>query len=830
MPMTEAASPIEAGGQSDATESAPEIIGDRIRRRLRLFTSAVDQPRARRATDVILLTISFVGIVLVGLVAVPEPAFSRAVTRFLGDLPDALTGVWQVLADLPTVWALVVLVAALARGRAKVGRDMILVVIVAVALWLVLGRLVTGAWPEMRALLGDVEPPPVFPSARLGIPAALLITASPHLVRPARRFGYAIIALGSIAPVALAASSTLGVLAALLSAAGAAAVVHLVVGSSAGRPSLDDVRFALADMKIDITELGVADRQDAGYFAVAAQGADGSELIVKLYGRDAHDAALVSTVWRTIWLRQPGSPIGFGRLRQVEHEALMTLLAAQAGIATDSVVTAGATATDDALLVLRRSGSLLVEPGRFLDGHAAAPDPVFVGADARRRLRELWELISTLHDNGLVHGQLDEEYFVVDEGRLGLVHFRGAAVAPTPAQLRGDDAQLFVTSIGLVGRDLALEGLVEHRSADEIAELLPYLQPTALTADQRRMLKVLDIDLDELRSDVAEAAGVEAPPLVRLRRFTVGSVIRVALPALAALMLLSAFAGFDGEELVDSLQDAAWWLVVVGFVLAQLPRVAQAVSTLGAAPVPLPLGPVYALQLAISYVNLAIPTAAARIAVNVRFFQRQGVPPGTALATGALDGVSGFIVQAVLLGSLLLFSGLSLDLDIAGPASAAVRIAWMLAVVLAVAAVVIVSVPRLRHLVLGGIRKTVHEAYTVLRGLRSPRRFLMLFGGNLAAELLFAFALGVFLQAFGYSLALHELLLINMAVSLLAGVLPVPGGVGVTEGGLIFGLTSFGVPQEAAFAAVILYRVATFYTPPIWGFFSLRWLERNRYL
>ena len=40
----------------------------------------------------------------------------------------------------------------------------------------------------------------------------------------------------------------------------------------------------------------------------------------------------------------------------------------------------------------------------------------------------------------------------------------------------------------------------------------------------------------------------------------------------------------------------------------------------------------------------------------------------------------------------------------------------------------------------------------------------MLFGGNLVAELLFALALGVFVQAFGYSLELHELLFIDMAV------------------------------------------------------------------
>lgn len=806
------------------------MTSSRVRRGVRLFTSAEDQPRARRATDVILLTISFVGLVFVGLVAVPEPGFSRAVTAFLGALPEALTGMWQVLADAPTVWALVVLVAAFTRNRVKVGRDMILAILVSIVLWLLLGRVVTGAWPEMRSLFGDVKPPPAFPSARLGVPAALLITASPHLVRPARRLGYTIIALGSIAHVALGASSTIGVSAALLSAAGAAAIVHLIVGSSAGRPSLDDVRFALADLKVDITELGAADRQDAGLFSVTARGADGSDLIVKLYGRDAHDAALVSTAWRTIWLRQAGSPVGFGRLRQVEHEALMTLLAAQAGIASDAIVTAGAAAGNDAVLVLRRSGTPLVEFGRVSAG-VDAPNTVFAGADARPRLRELWQLLATLHDNGIAHGELDADHLIVDHnGRLGLVNFRGATVAPTAAQLRSDDAQLFVTSIGLVGREHALAGLVEHRSVEDIEAMLPFLQPTALTADQRRMMKVLDLDLDALRAEVAEASGVDAPPVIQMRRFTLGSVMRVAMPALAVVVLLSAIAGFDLEAFLDSLQDAAWWLVVIGFVVAQLPRLTQAVSTLGSAPIPLPLGPVYALQLAISYVNLAVPTAASRIAVNVRFFQRQGVPPSTAVATGALDGVSGFIVQALLLGSLLLFTGLSLDVDLSGPAAAAVRIAWMLLAVLAVTAVVVLVVPRLRRYVVDVVRTTIREAFGVLRGLRSPRRLAMLFGGNLASELLFALALGVIVQAFGYSLGLHELLFINLTVSLLAGLVPVPGGVGVTEGGLIFGLTSFGVPQETAFAAVMLYRLSTFYTPPIWGFFSLRWLERKRYL
>jgi len=60
--------------------------------------------------------------------------------------------------------------------------------------------------------------------------------------------------------------------------------------------------------------------------------------------------------------------------------------------------------------------------------------------------------------------------------------------------------------------------------------------------------------------------------------------------------------------------------------------------------------------------------------------------------------------------------------------------------------------------------------------------------------------------------------------------MPIPGGIGVVEGGLILGLTQVGVPEEAAFGAVMLYRMATFYLPPIWGYFAFRWLEKTRQL
>ena len=72
--------------------------------------------------------------------------------------------------------------------------------------------------------------------------------------------------------------------------------------------------------------------------------------------------------------------------------------------------------------------------------------------------------------------------------------------------------------------------------------------------------------------------------------------------------------------------------------------------------------------------------------------------------------------------------------------------------------------------------------------------------------------------------------MINISVSLLASFIPVPGGIGVAEFGLTVGLTSAGMSPEAAIAAVLLYRISTYYLPPLWGFPAMVWLQRKRYL
>ncbi len=795
-------------------EDAP--VGREARSRHRFFASRADEPRSRRATDLIVLSGATVALALLGALAQPQPGVERSFMLFVASLPSAFGGLWRFLITVLAIWALLLLVITAAARRWTVLRDLALAALVAFTLSMLLGRLVLSAWPQVWDSLRALGPARYFPPMSLAIPVAIAVTASPHLSAPARRVGRWLILGALLGAVCHQTAAPIGAFAAIFVGAAGAAAVHLAFGSCSGRPSLSDVSAALAGLGVRAQGLGVAQRQTAGLFEVKAVDESRRPLVIKVYGRDANDTQLLTTVWRTIWYREAGSPSFFGRRSQVEHEALLSLLAAQDGIVTSPVVAAGATDNDDVVLVLREVGVRLREqPELWSEALAAA----------------CWEQLAHLHRIGIVHGQLDDENLIIDDGRLGLIDFRGGSLTPSREQLRTDQAQLLVTTVLALGPDAALPTALDALGPGELAALLPFVQPTALTAAQRSAIKTARLDLDKLRTQAAELAGTTAPQLQRLQRVSVRSLVQIVL-LLGAFFAVAAVVGeLDLEALAEQMRDATVWLVVTGLIIGQLPRLTSAVSVLGAAPSPLPLGPVYALQLATSYLTLAVPTSAARFAVNIRFLQRHGMRADTALVVSAIDTLSQSAVQFAMLGILLLFTSASLHLEFGGNVSSEM---WVLIAIIAVVAVLAVVavflVPKWRRAIVGALRGLIEATGQALRNLRSPRRLALLLSANIGTEMLFAITLQVFARSFGYQIGLVEILVITISVRILTGIVPIPGGIGVAESGLAFGLVRAGMPDDVAFAAMLLYRLATFYLPPIWGFFALRWLERNKHL
>jgi uncharacterized protein (TIRG00374 family) len=98
------------------------------------------------------------------------------------------------------------------------------------------------------------------------------------------------------------------------------------------------------------------------------------------------------------------------------------------------------------------------------------------------------------------------------------------------------------------------------------------------------------------------------------------------------------------------------------------------------------------------------------------------------------------------------------------------------------------------------------------------------------SELLYAIALGATCLAYGVHLNLAQLIFVNTAASVLSSLVPSPGGIGAAEASLSAGLIAMGVAEPTAFAVAITQRLCTFYLPPIWGYASLRWLNRKGYV
>jgi uncharacterized membrane protein YbhN (UPF0104 family) len=306
---------------------------------------------------------------------------------------------------------------------------------------------------------------------------------------------------------------------------------------------------------------------------------------------------------------------------------------------------------------------------------------------------------------------------------------------------------------------------------------------------------------------------------------TWASVATAALLALGGYFLVSGIAGLGLEDILDELEGASSGWVVVGLALGPLVQVGQALSTLGASPKPVRFGPVVLLQFAVQFLALAVPSSASRIALNVRFFRGVGLTATEALAVGAVDSFAGFVVEALIVVVVLVSGAASLEIEI--PAlDVDPRLVAIVGLVLILLVIGALAVPKVRSLV----RAKVSEATSVLRVLRSPSKLALLIGGNVAARIVLAAILSASLLAFGERLPLAELLLVNTLVSLFAGIMPIPGGIGVAEAATTAGLVAFGVPDATAVATAIVFRLVTFYLPPIWGIAATRRLRQQGFI
>jgi uncharacterized membrane protein YbhN (UPF0104 family) len=791
-----------------------------------VFAPIGEGQRRRRGSDGTRLAAAALALFACLLVIRYNSRIDRAIVQVIHPAPRSITWMVTVVYDLGAFGITIALVAlALLARRWVIARDIGLSVLASALASGLLILLLGGNGNRPSGVVIDGYHLR-FPVLQIAAFMAIATAALPYLARGLQRLIELFIVLVALASAVGGHGLPVNVLGSLAIGWGTTALIHLIFGSPLGLPSRADVAWLLGQLGVPAEAVRPLQRQLWGvakYRAteVATSPAPQGELVVSVYGRDASDAKILTKAGRFLFYRDSGPSLTITRLQQVEHEAYLTVRAGQAGVQVPEVLEAATVGpSKDALLVCR-------VPGGTALSEAAADDVT----DAR--LDDLYHELHLLRAAHLAHGAISGDTVLLraDTETVVLQDFRNATSNAGSLQFDRDVASALAATALVVGADRAAGAAARGLTTDQLRGGLQHLRRAGLDSALAHDLRGGKALLEDVRRQAAAAKSIEIPKLVEPRRVSWPTLILTIGTLIGGWALIGVL--IDVSKSFDTVIGANWLWVIAAFVLTQLAVAASAVEAMGSVAGVLPFGRVLGVEVANSFSALAGGTAAV-FATRVRFFQQQGSDSTIALSSGAIMATSSWIATAVLFLVSLPFAWGSIHIEATPESGGNSKLVWViLAVVVGIGLVagLVLLIPRLRRRASDTLRPKLHDVWVNLKEVaKSPRKLVLLIGGSVGNELCVALALSLSLRAFDDHLRLPTLIVVITLASVIGGISPSPGGMGVVEAGMILGLTAAGVSESDATAAVFIQRLFSSYLPPIWGWVTLVWMRKREYL
>ncbi len=616
----------------------------------------------------------------------------------------------------------------------------------------------------------------------------------------------------AIASLATLRTTALSVLITLLLGRAIGLGVRYAAGSMSQRPSGETIAAALGAAGQPVTELRRVAAAGAASRRYAAVTRGGERLDVIVFDRDQQAAGALYRVYRLIRLRGPVSrraPLTTDRA--AERTALLTYAVEDAGVPTPRL-----------RALLRAGPEALVLATEEPHGRPLAD---LAGTLTDAQLESVWDAVLRLHAHRVTHRSLTVDRILIgDAGQVILLDPGSGDVAASDLQLRLDLTQLLAEFAALVGPDRAADLALRKVGPAELVTLVPLLQPVVLARSTRSTLRRDKDVLPTLRKQLLAAApqdATEAPP-VQLERIRLRTLVTLVATILAGYLLIVQLGRVNFATLLRH-ADPLWMVVALG--LSALTYVAAGLSLSGFVLERLNFIRTMLAQLAGSFVTLVTPAAVGGAALNIRYLQRNKVPPAVAAASVGVVQVVAFVLHITLLVVFLAITG-ARSHSLRPPTWAYFVIAGLVVAALGVAAV-----PRGRRLLRARLAPALGQVLPrLLEVLQQPRKLAEGIGGALMLTICYILCLDACVRAFGGAIPLTSAAVVYLTGSALGSVVPTPGGLGAVEAALSAGLTATGLPAATAVSAVLLFRLLTFWLPVPAGWLAFSYLRRRQAL
>ena len=571
-----------------------------------------------------------------------------------------------------------------------------------------------------------------------------------------------------------------------------------------------------------LTTESVSEAQEE--FEVPSQFAAGANRMYQVWELDGPQAdlhildpatgltAMIGDIWTNFRIKGMSRWLAPSTKANAERSMLTAATAAAAGVRTPSPIGLAEAGTSVAILW--------------------APLPQTVGLLTLRdhgieitdnMLDQAWSQLHRAHRRGASHRNLGRDSVRIDASmNVWLVDWTQGDVGATAMSRRIDCAQMLALQSLATDPARAIDSAIRQIGLPEVLAVGLVLQSAAMPTSIREEAKRREI-LEQLRDRLSQIAPtVQTPEPLKLERFSVRTVLMFVFGVTALVVL---FGGLNFEAVMDALRDSNPWWILAAFVTGALAWVGAAVPLVAFSPVKIKLLWATVAQMAASVVALVAPAGIGPAALNWRFLNKQKVPTPAAVATVTLVQVSQFLTSVILLVTVVVGTGATVDLQI--PST---TIIWTAAAIVTVGATLI-SVPAIRRYVWKKIEPFWTQAYPqFLWVLGHPRELAVAFAGNLLQNLSYIVAFGFALAAFGQELSPLRLALTYLLSSTLGSVIPTPGGIGPVEAALTGGLQVAGVPAAIALSTAVLFRLVTFYGRIPFGWFALKLMEKKELL
>lgn len=647
-----------------------------------------------------------------------------------------------------------------------------------------------------------------FPSGHATLSAACAVVLYYQVPRRYRKYLLILTLLVGVSRMYLGAHFPLDIVGGWALGAVVGSTIALAFGTTKKRLSAQTLKKMLRARGYTMTTVRAADVDARGSVPLFMEDADGRTYFAKIFGKQEHAADWLFKTHRFFRYKNlSGEEPNLNSKRNIEMESFATMWAQQAGVRTARIVDMFRVGDSWLLLQERVEGIPLADHGNVRTA----------------TLEDAWHQVGLMHKARLAHRDLRAANLLVDtRGQVWVIDFGFAEVSARPERFSMDIAELLASMSLQVGAERTVAAAFAALDAGKIARALPYLQPAVFSGATLKALKAHKPLLAELRSSVHAALAIEEPvETANLQRISWKRTLNFGLIGVFLYVILPQAREFQGAFSALNSLNMQWVSLLAAGSLATYVLTGWVYVAL--ANIPLRIMPTAIAQLAASYLSKVLPGGIGGAGLNVRYLTKAGMDPTDVSAVLAAQGIIGFVMFIVPLGLFLFMRGSTLGnlVHFSVPRSLVVGAA---ALMLALAAAIAFA-PKLRR-TLGA---KVGDFWTGLREIAtSPREIGLAAAASFGVTVAYVLCLFAAIKLVGVPLGLTAAVVVYATAIIAKSAIPTPGGLGPLEVAMVASMVSLGVEKGPALAAVVAYRLATYWLPIPFSLAAYKYLSHKR--